>query len=382
MSTNLYEASNQWAVRPADQRYETLDAMYDASRGYHASARVASIPYRDLELSDDDGELLLLGKERIARFTNWSFGQICSRVGAPAGYLRSVPASLAASCINHGLSDFPFDDVAQILMHENGTLLCRAFTSDDYSRIWNWEVIDRLRGLVGDGWSVPPARPAQAGAPGSRVATAADIGPRTINLHVGDTIAPAGLYASDHDMFAFLVNEQVTIDDGTPGGLARGVFVSNSEVGAAALKLTRFLYRSVCGNHIVWDAKDVEELRIVHRGNASSRYGYKLTAELRKYAFGNVSDDELRIVESKKIQIGQTKDEVLNTLFAKRLLPRKTLELAYDRAVDEADTYRDFSPRSVWGMVQGITAHSQTEQFAEKRVELDRAAGKLMSMSF
>ena len=44
-------------------------------------------------------------------------------------------------------------------------------------------------------------------------------------------IAPAGIYASDHDMFAFLVNEEYRIDDGSDGGLARGFFVQNSEVG-------------------------------------------------------------------------------------------------------------------------------------------------------
>ena len=81
-------------------------------------------------------------------------------------------------------------------------------------------------------------------------------------------IAPAGLYASDHDCFAFMVNESVTVDDGSDGGLCRGFFVSNSEVGAASLKFTS-LYRSVCGNHIVWGAKQAQERHCPHRQERS-----------------------------------------------------------------------------------------------------------------
>jgi hypothetical protein len=40
------------------------------------------------------------------------------------------------------------------------------------------------------------------------------------------------------------------------------------------------------------------------------------------------------------------------------------------------------SPRSVWGITQGITAMSQHSTFADRRVELDRAAGKILSIAF
>jgi len=72
------------------------------------------------------------------------------------------------------------------------------------------------------------------------------------SLKVGDKIAPAGLYGSDHDMFAFMVLENRRIEDGTEGGLSRGAFFSNSEVGGGAFRIKSFYYRHVCGNHIVW----------------------------------------------------------------------------------------------------------------------------------
>jgi len=73
---------------------------------------------------------------------------------------------------------------------------------------------------------------------------------------------------------------------------------------------------------------------------------------------------------------------VLDKLFGMRLLPKASLEAAYVEAEREADLRKDVSPRSVWGFTQGITAMSQHSMFADRRVELDRAAGKILSIAF
>ena len=378
--SNLYDASQQWATRPDDERFWTLEEMMTRCAGHAASAREAHVNMADLRVETDRNDLALVGQEGLpARFTHWSFGQLCSRVGAPASYLRTLDADTAATCLSYGLKKV--DGEANVLMHSNGSLQCRSFTSEQYSRIWNWEIIRRLQNGAAAGWRVPPARAARPGQAGARPATAADILRTSINIREGVLIAPSGLYASDHDMFAFMVNEDYRIEDGTEGGLSRGFFVTNSEVGAAAFKITKFLYRHVCGNHIVWDAKDVQELRIVHRGRADQRFGHQLQVELRKYANESTEGDVQRIEAAKRFEIAATKDEVLDALFGKRIAPRKTLEAAYDKAVVEYDMYR-VSPRTAWGMAQGLTRLSQKTQYADERVDLDRAAGKVLSMAF
>jgi len=386
MGLNLFAASNQWAERPADERFWTLEEMYAACHGYAQDARVSSVGFDKIRCESDGNNLTLVGQEnRPAKFTHWAFGQLALRVGAPAGYLRGLPAPLAASCINNGLQQVK-GEKSKVLFHANGTLLCRAFTSDDYARIWNWEVVKRLRELPAQGWQVPPARPAFDGQPGARPATEDDVlafRKSKLSVQVGDMIAPAGLYASDHDMFAFMVNEENRIDDGTDGGLARGFFVSNSEVGAASFRITKFLYKYVCGNHIVWDAKDVQEIRIVHRGRANSRFGYQMVAELRKYASESAAADEGRIEKARQFQIAGSKDQVLDKLFGMKSLaiPRKTLDAAYEHVVRNPGRY-NASPRSAYGMANGLTAISQETQYADERMSLDRAAGKLLSMAF
>ena len=301
--TDLLTAHNEWRYRPADQRFESLDALYDATRHHFDQAAQADLDISLVRAVDQAGAVQIVGPSGVpAALTNWSFGQLANRAKAPAGYLRTLPAPLVAQAINYGLDSTYVDDrQCSALFTRGDDLTCRAFTSDRYSRIWDFEIVERLRFLQAElGWRVPPARPATDDQPGARPATAADILPNQgdfgLRVKIGDIIAPAGLYASAQDMFAFMVNENARIEDGSPNGLAHGFFVSNSEVGAAAFKLTRFLYRHVCGNHIVWGASDVKELRIVHVGSADQRFTDQVIAELSEYSAESAETDERRIM--------------------------------------------------------------------------------------
>ena len=49
-------------------------------------------------------------------------------------------------------------------------------------------------------------------------------------------------------------------------GLFRGFILRNSDVGAAALSLDMFLFRAVCGNHIIWGFQHVAGFRRRHVG--------------------------------------------------------------------------------------------------------------------
>jgi len=395
----LLQANTQWNNRPDDERFGSLAEMHGACCDHFETARVATVNLSDMRAEPAQleagalelgrgADLAIVGPAGVpARLNSWSFNQLAQRVGAPGGYLQRLPARIAADAITHGLRQLGDDGAsAQALFQQSaGGLVSRAFTSDRYSRIWNHEIIGRLLDLEAAGaWRVPPARPARHDQRGARPATAADILPNQsefgLSINIGDMIAPAGLYASAHDCFAFMVNENNRIADGSDCGLARGFFVSNSEVGAAAFKITRFMYRHVCGNHIVWGASDVQELRIVHTGKADSRFIQELRGELVKYADSSASEDEARIVSAKRFSLGDSRDQVLDLLFKRAILPKRDLVAAYDQA--ERDDTGAGSPSSAWGFAQGLTSYSQTLPYADKRMELDRAAGKVLSMAF
>jgi hypothetical protein len=179
-------------------------------------------------------------------------------------------------------------------------------------------------------------------------------------------------------MFAFMINEDKRIDDGSDGGLSRGFFVENSEVGASALNLTMFYYRHVCGNHIVWGASKVTKVRIVHRGRAIDRFSDDFMREMAKFADSSTAEDEAKILRAREKELGDSREAVVDMLYGLKLLPRKDLLAAYDVAEREEDTV---SPRSVWGMVQGITRLSQDTPFADQRAAMDRAAGKVLALA-
>lgn len=352
----LFKAHRQWAERPEDERFASIQHLYDATKAYADIAREKVVPYSSLRVEANGNEVNLVGKAGIpASLTHWAFGQLCSKVEAPASYLRNLPPTLAAQNLNHGLAHrAEQNDTAALLFHSNGSLMLRSILSEQYSRIWNYEVAERLLDMESKGWK--PAMP-------------------DIRKSLGDFPA---LYASDHDMFAFVRNNQARIaEPGNPEGLQRGVIVENSEVGASALKLTRFLYREMCGNHIIWGASKVLELSVRHVGSARERWN-EYSYQLKRYAESSASDEEATIASMKSKVIAQTKDEVLDTLFGKRALAisRKTLEAGYDATLPDVDG----SPNTVWGMVQGLTRYSQTIPYADERTKVDRAAGRVLEI--
>lgn len=356
----LFQAHRQWASRPDDERFDSLQALYDATKGYADVAKEKEVPFADLRVENRDGDVQLVGKADVpAKLTHWAFGQLCQKVEAPASYLRELPATLACANLNHGLAQRVQDNEghtnASLLFHANGSLLLRAITTDAYTRIWNYEVAARLLDLQGQGWQ--PAKP---------------------DIRVQDDHKP--LYASDHDMFAFLSNRNVTVDEaGSSGAVYKGVIVENSEVGASALKLTRFLYREMCGNHIIWGASNVVDISVRHVGSARQKWGL-YSALLRKYSEESASDTEAKIASARTVVLGKTKDEVLDAIFGKRAigLSRAAIAAGYDAVVEA----QDGPANTQWGIVQGLTRYSQTIPYADKRTQIDKAAGKVMEVVF
>lgn len=387
----LFKASNQWANRPADERFWTLQDMVQACVSYYKEARESPVKYGDLRVQADNGEVLLIGKANVpARLTNYAFNQLSARVGAPPSYLSKLPATLAAQNLNHGLAGRGLDDTAKLLVHVNGSVLARCLVGEGYQRIWNFEIAHRLAKLEADGWKAPPARPCNARPDQIRLATEEDVlrsSKGGLGIKVGDQIGPSGLYASDRDMFTFLVHEDNPLtnpaDPATP--LNRGFFCWNSEVGDRSFGIMSFLYDAVCGNHIVWGAKAVQEIRIRHLGDARDRAFSRIAVGLKAYADASVSEDQVKITLAQGFQIAADKDDVIDAVLAyatKRkinVLNRKTVDAAFEVT---ANTPRFGQPNTPWGIAQGLTVVSQEKAYASDRVDLDRAAGKLMEMAF
>jgi hypothetical protein len=357
--TTLTHATNQWSSRSADERFSSLESLHEKASFFRNTAvEAASVPLNSLRVQAAQDDILVTGRANVqSSVTNWAFGQLASLVKAPASYLRSLPATLAAQNLNHGLAKAEQDRSTKVLFQQNGGYQARAFTGEGYARIWNSDITSRLIKLTQDN---PEWQPAPAAFDGSR-----------------------GLYLSDHDIFAFLVDSDRRIFEKDPnGGLGRGFFVANSEVGDKAFWIMTFFYEYVCGNHRVWGASGVKELRIRHVGDANARAFGELEVELKRYAESSAKEDELKIESARKFKLGASKDEVLDRVFSIGLagLSRKLISEAYDTAETRVDWYGD--PRSAWGIGGGLTQIARDLPHADERTKLDRAAGKILQIAF
>jgi hypothetical protein len=379
---NLDRASRQWAERPADQRFPTLEALLDATRRHRAEAVEARVHARDLRAEAQGDEVVVVGKAgRPALLTHYAFGQVASRAGAPASYLRKLSPSLAAECLNEGLkarASSREDDApeALLLRREAGGMRLHAALTESYRRVWNCEVAETLVSLRErqPAWDFPVAHRSAA-----RV-TGTGTGEATWGEDTGRAIPVA--YASDHDLFVFLTDQQRTIEvDGAR--LFRGFFVENSEVGAASFRVTLFLYDAVCSNVIVWGVRNVKEVTLRHVGRIRDEVlgeGSRVLPTLAAYAASSAHEQEQQITRAQRTLVADTRDEVISTLLGRRLgLTESALDAAYTIA---SETPRYGDPRSVWGVVNGLTEYSQRTAHADERIALDRAAGRVMQIAF
>jgi hypothetical protein len=188
---------------------------------------------------------------------------------------------------------------------------------------------------------------------------------------------PSGAYLGDRDMFLFLVDGNRNLDDPTDdsqAGLFRGFMLRNSDVGAAALSLDVFLFRAVCGNHIIWGFHHVAGFRRRHIGASIHDAWTHSLREDRAVLDADVATDRTILLRATSQEIGATRDEVIDGDVQRLELSRKQAGDAYTLAEQH-----ERNPRSVWGYVQGLTRLSQQTPWQDTRLALDRAASRLLT---
>src|SRR6266576_103302 len=191
--------SSEWFSRPDDERYLSLTDLYDAvrRRAERAQTRIVESRAVKVEASRDSAErlaLLVPGRSEPVAATHWSFGQLCSLVGAPSSYMRQLPAPLAGINLQHGLLSHRAE-LVQTLEADDGRVELRAVTGPDYGRIWDHELVAAVIDIAANGtgdtrWKVPGVL---------------DWSTMTHNPFVDISKETTTLYASDRDVFLFLV---------------------------------------------------------------------------------------------------------------------------------------------------------------------------------
>lgn len=364
----IRKANREWMSRPEDERFVSLTALADHCRSAFGASRAKVIQSRDMTIqpiAGDDHGLAVVGPNGAPVIpTHWAFGQLAQRAGAPAGYLRDLPAPLAADCLNFGLATREVEDVGVLLRTGEQGARLHAVTGPGYGRVWNCTIADALVDRFGDGVTGTFKVPGEFG--------------KSVEV----TKANTTLYASDRDMFVFLADEAHRIEvpdrrDGKVGSLARGFMVWNSEVGAQTFGVATFLFDYVCANRIIWGASDYKEIRIRHTSNAPSRWIDEVAPALERYAESETRSltDAIQAAQQKRLGTG-TRDEREEAV-SKFLASRFTRGTA--KAIEAAHLSDEGRPiETMWDAVVGATAYARTIPYQDERVKIEREAGRLM----
>jgi hypothetical protein len=361
--------SNQWARRPDDQRFTTIDSLIGSLRARTAGTREDVVGVNGLRFDGAmDSQRLSLkletGDHDTMTPTHYAFGQLCSLLGAPARYLRPKSGFMAALNLA--------DDLKQQSVNrkffwspEQGEL--RAVTGEDYGRIYDLEVAEAVRRIVGNGvddtcWKVPGVM---------------DWGSMSYNPYVDVSKDTTTLFASDRDVYMCFVDDTHPIEvgklaDGSPDLIFRGFIVQNSEVGSAALKVVTMWLRGVCCNRNLWGVEGLEQLTIRHSKLAKDRFVHQMEPQLQRYANSSAQSLIAGITAAKQALVDEDKQTELLT---KKLgFSANMAELI--RSTSEREEGHPVT--NTWDLINGITAVARTRPWQDERFAMEQQAGKLM----
>ena len=364
--------SSEWFSRPADERYLSLSELMASVKGRAERSRTCTVESAAVrvEASRDDAEglaLVLPGSAELVAPTHWSFGQLAGLVGAPAAYLRQLPAALAGINLQYGLTSHRAEQV-KTLETDDGRIELRAVTGPDYGRIYDHELVAAVQRIAGTGtgdtrWKVPGVLDWSTG---------------IYNPRVDVTQDTTTLYASDRDVFLFLVDDLNPIEagrlpDGSPDLYFRGFYCWNSEVGAKTLGMASFYLRAVCQNRNLWGVEDFEEISIRHSKYAANRFAHEAAPALTRFADSSPMPFVNGLKAARAQIVARTEEDRTEFLRKRGFGKAETAKIIETVLVEEGR-----KPESVFDFVQGITAYARGKTQQDARLDLEGRAKKLL----
>jgi len=359
---NDHTVSREWATRPDDQRFLSLGELRSAVESRRERSREIPTSIVEMEcLPTPDGSIEIATDAGSFEPTNWSFGQLSRLAGAPPRYLRTLPAELACRNLDEGLRVAP--RTANVFLAERrkgARQRLRAIVSPRYGRVWDSEIVREVEAWNdrnGNRWTIPGAT--YQGTDPKRATT---------------------LYASDRDVFLFLVDETRPIE--VHGDrLSRGFYLWNSEVGSATCGLRFFLYRYVCDNRIIWGVQNQIEWKFKHTSGAPERFEM-LREEIAPRVLEYVESSDRPTLEAlskaMRTRLGKDEDEIVEKL-ATRKLGSHSKSGARQIVADSKAEGGDW--RTCYSIANAITARARSLPFTDARTKLERSSAPILEFA-
>ncbi len=204
-AVSAYTAHREWASRPPDERYQSVQALHDAARARRLRTEERTIDSRTLRTEAVASDALVLhgASGRTARLTHWSFEQLAGHRQRAAEIPPVVARADRLGCDQRGP--------------------CTAGPRAASALCGPRRPMDRSRDHLAEVRAGPPRR---AGRPGARPQASHPAWHLPLGYKDGEFGAervPSGAYLGDRDMFLFLVDGNRDLDDPTDSHPCRPV---------------------------------------------------------------------------------------------------------------------------------------------------------------
>ena len=348
----------EWASRPADEKWLSLTALHAFLYGLSETSRRGKISTSDLEVLPKGDDIVLRTNGKDLALNNWSAKQLSALSGIPAA-MYEQPADLLARNFNWGLRSRESEDLQLLATRRASDWQVRAMTGPTYGAIENHEVIKALMDQVGDGvtgnWRVPGIR-------GTKLETV--------------TKENTTIFGGDQDIFVFLADEENRVSvkarrDGKPGTLARGFYITNSEVGSGKARIGLYLYDFLCANRIIWGMEQFEEIAIRHTSGAPFRWLSEAKPKIEAFVEASAKPMEAKIQAAQQHMLGSG-DQIADFL-NRRFTKSQTVNMM---AVHVEEEGRPVATR--WDAVTAATAYAKVIPHQNERFMIEKKAGEML----
>jgi hypothetical protein len=246
----------------------------------------------------------------------------------------------------------------------------RAATGPDYGRIFDWEILEPVKQLVdqsGGRWKVPG------------MMTGSRDGMAVYDPEIPVSMDTTTLFASDRDVFVFLVDDRNPIEIGTlangePDLIFRGFYCWNSETGSRTAGIAAMYLRGVCMNRNLWGVENFHEIKIRHTKFAPDRFAHEARPALESFAHGATATFVEGVQAAKAAKVAKDDDQRLEFLVKRAGLSGRMAKAANARHLEEEGR----PVESVWDAAQAITAIARDIPHQDARIQVERKASALL----
>lgn len=290
----------------------------------------------------------LAGSAKMGGALNdWSFQQVCARMGVPADWLgneKRCPEQLKVDILNSLATVYRED--ANFLVRMKGEVI-RAILSSKYTQFDNVEFLDLITEAI----------------------STMGIEPQIHRSTVGD------------ELRSYILFPQVTLapdpEGRDNGGLHPSLYISNSERGGGSAKVAGAVFRSICTNGLIYGWKQEETFDVRHRFRSRAAMGL-LVAEGIATGLQLSEEATERFVKAQDIRIPQISlASVVNDWTTKYGITVDARDNWLASITSETASYGRLNDPRLFDMVNAATYVAQSRNPVETEL-MERMAGDLL----